>query len=702
MLERIVGTRISPELVPGSGDEPEHSSEAIVGPYELQDFNLYYLSRFGYRPSKVAFLAHAAWGDRDAGVWPDTVPASERREYDLADDHALARGVPAALLPGQPVQALGDAERAEGRLRRLAVAAQRLACAERLARDRVARRAAGERAGRQATQVVTPRPASRRRAGRADARIIAMACAFPLAFFARVSLAQAGPDAATASPAPSLPTTEAVDLPPPPSSIPAPFLAGSTGELRRLIDAKQYEQAVGEARRQLESAEQQQGPGGEYLQVALMNLALAQYLNQDYVGAEESYLRVISLIEESGRLTGQRLLRAQAGLATTYYAGKRYDLAVARYEQAIALARREQGLFTEEQIPFLERYAAALIEINRVEDALRARRYILRAVERKYGAASLRYAQELESIGRWFTRIGAYDAARNSLRGSIRVIEDAKGRNAAELVGPLTALGDCARRQLLDPSFAKAASADDQSQSIFRDAMAPALPVVSPNTVALEGQASLERAVAIAGLQTPPSQAQIADVRTLLGDWYQSRLQPEKAQSNYQLAWQAAGDSTVGGKPVTELLFGRPVLLAYTPPPSWNRNAGRPADEVVVREAAVGFTVTARGRVAEPKVLSDGGDPKRGEQAERAAQAAIYRPRLANGVPVDTSGITLEQPFYVLVEKEDEASGDEAPASPATTKPAAQAPPPQAPPPATTEPPAPGSTPAPDPSTSGG
>jgi NAD+ synthase (glutamine-hydrolysing) len=84
VLSRIVDTRISPELVPGSGEEPEHSSEAVVGPYELQDFNLYYLSRFGYRPSKVAFLAHSAWGDRQAGAWPDTVPESSRREYDLA------------------------------------------------------------------------------------------------------------------------------------------------------------------------------------------------------------------------------------------------------------------------------------------------------------------------------------------------------------------------------------------------------------------------------------------------------------------------------------------------------------------------------------------------------------------------------------------------------------------------------------------
>jgi NAD+ synthase (glutamine-hydrolysing) len=84
VLDRIVNTRISPELVPGSGEEPAQSSESVVGPYELQDFNLYYLSRFGYRPSKVAFLAQAAWGDRRSGGWPETVPERERREYDLA------------------------------------------------------------------------------------------------------------------------------------------------------------------------------------------------------------------------------------------------------------------------------------------------------------------------------------------------------------------------------------------------------------------------------------------------------------------------------------------------------------------------------------------------------------------------------------------------------------------------------------------
>jgi NAD+ synthase (glutamine-hydrolysing) len=55
-LKRVLETEISPELVPG-----RQSSEATVGPYELQDFNLYYILRFGYSPAKVAFLAWHAW-----------------------------------------------------------------------------------------------------------------------------------------------------------------------------------------------------------------------------------------------------------------------------------------------------------------------------------------------------------------------------------------------------------------------------------------------------------------------------------------------------------------------------------------------------------------------------------------------------------------------------------------------------------------
>ncbi|GAB4425209.1 MAG: NAD(+) synthase [Chloroflexi bacterium OHK40] len=84
-LQSILDTEISPELVPGDGesDGPAQSTEAKIGPYALQDFNLYYITRYGFRPSKVAYLSHAAWGDAARGAWPEGLPEHKRVAYDL-------------------------------------------------------------------------------------------------------------------------------------------------------------------------------------------------------------------------------------------------------------------------------------------------------------------------------------------------------------------------------------------------------------------------------------------------------------------------------------------------------------------------------------------------------------------------------------------------------------------------------------------
>jgi NAD+ synthase (glutamine-hydrolysing) len=84
VLRDILDTAISPELVPETGDGQSQHSEATVGPYELQDFHLYYITRYGFRPSKVAFLAHHAWADKHRGQWPPGYPDAGRNEYDLA------------------------------------------------------------------------------------------------------------------------------------------------------------------------------------------------------------------------------------------------------------------------------------------------------------------------------------------------------------------------------------------------------------------------------------------------------------------------------------------------------------------------------------------------------------------------------------------------------------------------------------------
>jgi NAD+ synthase (glutamine-hydrolysing) len=90
VLQSILHTEISPELVPAK-DGKMQSTEETVGPYALNDFFLFHISRYGFTPSKVAFLAWQAWKDRSVGHWPAGTPDDEKVEYDLTTIKAWLR-----------------------------------------------------------------------------------------------------------------------------------------------------------------------------------------------------------------------------------------------------------------------------------------------------------------------------------------------------------------------------------------------------------------------------------------------------------------------------------------------------------------------------------------------------------------------------------------------------------------------------------
>ena len=83
ILVSILSAEISPELIPVKDGEVPQSTEKSIGPYELQDFNLFYTLRYGFRPSKIAFLSWHAWHDRGCGRWPGNFPPERQRAYDL-------------------------------------------------------------------------------------------------------------------------------------------------------------------------------------------------------------------------------------------------------------------------------------------------------------------------------------------------------------------------------------------------------------------------------------------------------------------------------------------------------------------------------------------------------------------------------------------------------------------------------------------
>jgi NAD+ synthase (glutamine-hydrolysing) len=83
VLDAILDQEISPELVPAGEDGEMQSTEDKIGPYELNDFFLHHIIRFGQKPSKVAFLCYHAWRDAGAGLWPAGFPERLKNQYDL-------------------------------------------------------------------------------------------------------------------------------------------------------------------------------------------------------------------------------------------------------------------------------------------------------------------------------------------------------------------------------------------------------------------------------------------------------------------------------------------------------------------------------------------------------------------------------------------------------------------------------------------
>jgi tetratricopeptide (TPR) repeat protein len=481
---------------------------------------------------------------------------------------------------------------------------------------------------------------------RVRAASVALVAAAGGAYAAESATAPADPPAATAEPA---------DTPAPEARVQA------HEEFKRLLDSRDFAAAAEEARKVVELTERDRPGHPEELQVALMNLALAQYRAADYVAAEATYMRVIEQIEATGRLTSPRLARAYGGLATTYHAARRYDLAAANFERAIALHRRAEGLFDEGQLPLLEKQADSLTELERAEEALLAHRYALRIVDRKHGERSLPYARQLESVGRWYTRVRSYEAGRVTLRRSASLVESVAGADSPEMAGPLTGLAENARRWLLDPQARAASAADEERRAMFHDAAMPAPPGLSMSTVAGEGLKALERAASIVDASPDSSPTLVAGVHSQLGDWHQARQLPDEARPHYQRAWHAAG-AAPDGAALQQALFGAPALIRYVLPDGWDRYARRPPEEVERRNVEIELTVTATGEVRDSRAVSGTDDERLVKQALASVATARYRPRLVDGQPVDTAGVKFVQAFYVLLE--DEPAGTPPPPAP--------------------------------------
>jgi len=67
VLKDILDTPVSPELIPPTEANEYQKTEDYIGPYELHDFFMYYVLRYGFSPQKVYYLAKIAFAQKYSG-----------------------------------------------------------------------------------------------------------------------------------------------------------------------------------------------------------------------------------------------------------------------------------------------------------------------------------------------------------------------------------------------------------------------------------------------------------------------------------------------------------------------------------------------------------------------------------------------------------------------------------------------------------
>ena len=393
------------------------------------------------------------------------------------------------------------------------------------------------------------------------------------------------------------------------------------------------------AQRLVALTEEQYGAEDRQLVNPLTNLGTVYYRLGDYPNAETSYLRAVRLIE--GKLAGadRMLMRPLLGLGETYLATRQHAEGATALKRAVDLSRNLDGLFNVEQLDILDPLVECYVALDRLGDAEKENQYAFRVAESAYGRNDLRMLEPLDRLARWYEFVGRYTTRAACTPARCRSPRSRGPRHAAVGGGAARPGAQLLPRIHLRTRGSGAAAGPVRDQQ--RDAADGA--DREPAEPRRGTRAALRARGAREGRAAGPARARrdAGRARRLVPD----RRRPRARQT-------------------------RPIALAgrnWTPPETmpWHclpRRAASPTARPRRRSPARGRTI--RGSFEERfvearfKVLADGkvvdvesvgtDAPTAIEKATLfAVRKARYAPRIENGEPVATEGVTLRERVLV-------------------------------------------------------
>lgn len=400
--------------------------------------------------------------------------------------------------------------------------------------------------------------------------------------------------------------------------------------------AGMLDEAENAAKRAVEMSINVSGPGSNDTAKALTNLATVQYETRDYEAAQQNFQSAINIYKDNEDQLSARLINPLRGLGAAQLESGRPDLAERTFGQAVHVSHVNEGPHNSDQIPLLEALAETQLRMGEIDTARDTQDTVYALNLRHLEGDAMSLVPTLMRRARWQRRTGYILDERATYRRVIRVIEDAKGKEALELIPPLTELAE---------SYFYVDSTD--TTSFQTGAIAT-------------GEIYFKRAVRIAEENPDSNWKILAQTQLALADYYNFRTDLGRARRNYQETWEllSSGDE--------QLDFRREMLEAVHPlndaviakyagdATKAERQTG--SDDIRQGNIVIGYDVSDRGRVTNLNVVE--ATPKEFEDIQdtvlREVRQRVYRPRFVDGQPVDTPGQIYAHTFYYQQSELDE------------------------------------------------
>jgi hypothetical protein len=331
-------------------------------------------------------------------------------------------------------------------------------------------------------------------------------------------------------------------------------------------------------------------------------------------------------------------------LGKIYRAAEQPDLAVANFKRAVDITRKNEGLFSLAQLPYLESLINAYVVAEQDGDADREQQYLLRIAERNYSPLDAHFIAAVERQGLWLENQGKFTSARRLYGQAIDLARQTTKTADLRLANELRAVARTYRLEFLLGPEEPEQSVPTRDPTDFSNAGSNTNSVsrINPDAERLLKQA-IQFADSSKEAGAPRSKA-LALIE--LGDWHWVQNHHKDAEKSYATAWEAFTPAERSASDFATNPLSQPALMLYRQPLAAKRRVGAKEGDFAEKFAEYIYSVTTDGKVADLKLGGANASEANQHSIQAALRKAQYRPRMQAGKLVQTDGVHYRQRVF--------------------------------------------------------